>query len=395
MTIGDEHHADAIVVGGGPAGLVAALLLAKGGVKTVLLAPPAPPDTRTTALMQSSLQALEEIGVWTELRSHAGALRRLRIVDATDRLLRGPELLFHASEIGLEAFGYNIENTRLVEALHEHAGRAENLTLTPESAAAIRHDGDRVIVDLADGRSLSASLLVGADGRNSMSRKAAGISVRERLYPQAALTLNLRHSGDHGEVSTEFHTRNGPMTLVPLPGQRASLVLVTTPDEAEWLSKLDDAALGHELTRRTHGLLGAMTPNSRRGVRPLGMMRADRLARKRVALVGEAGHVLPPIGAQGLNLGVRDAAAIAGAAAAALRQGVDPGTDGVLAAYEKDRSGDVHSRAFAVDALNRSLLSDLLPAQAARSAGLWLLSCFGPLRREVMRQGMAMHARRT
>jgi 2-octaprenyl-6-methoxyphenol hydroxylase len=321
-------------------------------------------------------------------------LRHLRIVDATDRLLRAPEVLFHASEIGLDAFGYNIENTRLVGALREQAARAENLTLFDESAAAIRHDGDRVIVDLANGGSVSAALLVGADGRNSMSRKATGISVSERLYPQAALTLNLRHSRSHGEASTEFHTRNGPMTLVPLPGQRASLVLVTTPDEAEWLSKLDDAALGHELTQRTHWLLGTITPDGRRGVRPLGMMRAGRLTRKRVALVGEAGHVLPPIGAQGLNLGIRDAVAIAAVASAALRQGRDPGADEVLAAYEKDRRGDVHSRAFAVDALNRSLLSDLLPAQAARSAGLWLLSCFGPLRREVMRQGMAMDTRR-
>jgi 2-octaprenyl-6-methoxyphenol hydroxylase len=183
------------------------------------------------------------------------------------------------------------------------------------------------------------------------------------------------------------------MTLVPLPGLRSSLVLVTNPDEADWLSKLDDAAFGRELSRRTHGLLGEISPDSRRGVRPLGMMRADHLARKRVALVGEAGQVLPPIGALGLNLGIRDAVAIATAAAAALRQGDDPGSDVVLAAYERNRRGDVHSRAFAVDALNRSLLSDLLPAQAARSAGLWLLSCFGPLRREVMRQGMAMHAR--
>jgi 2-octaprenyl-6-methoxyphenol hydroxylase len=388
--MGQTLDTQAAVVGGGPAGLVAGCLLAVSGVPTVLAAPPPPADTRTTALMASSLDILSRFGVWPALAAKSGALKKLRIVDDSHSLIRAPEALFDSSELGLTAFGHNIENTHLLAALREAAEKTPNLRIAPFPVVSVEPGAENVRIALASGDNIHAKLVVGADGSNSICRQAAGIAAKTRDYPQAALTLNFAHSRPHNSVSTEFHRRGGPFVVVPLPDGRSSMVLVNTPEEIERLSNLDDPALGVELERMTHGLLGRITPVKGRGVRKLGALTVDRFGQSRIALVGEAGHVLPPIGAQGLNLGIRDAAEIAVLAAGALAHGKDVGSAALLEDYDRARRADAAPRQIAIDLLNRSLIADFLPFDAGRAIGIWALTALPPLRREVMRRGVAL-----
>jgi 2-octaprenyl-6-methoxyphenol hydroxylase len=382
----DTVTAEVAVVGGGPAGLVSAIALAAAGVDTLVVAPRAGADHRTTALLSGSVTALETLGVWPACLPHAAALKKLRIVDATGRIFRAPEVNFAADEIGLDAFGYNIENRYLLAALEARAAEL-NLPRIEAPALAVVPDAGGVTIEYAGGTA-RVRLAVGADGQRSLCRAAAGISAQRQTYPQIALTLNLAHSRPHDNTSTEFHTESGPFTLVPLPGQRSSLVCVLDPARAAELSAMNDAELSIEIERRAHSLLGKMGVESGRGVFPLAIETADAFARSRIALVGEAAHVVPPIGAQGLNLGLRDGAAIAEIAADAQRQNLDIGAPNVLARYDRERRADAMSRAIAVDLLNRSLLTDFFPVHGARGLSLYLVDRIGPLRRALMREGV-------
>jgi 2-octaprenyl-6-methoxyphenol hydroxylase len=384
----DTISAEVAVVGGGPAGLVAAIALATAGVETLLIALPAEPDHRTTALLSGSVTALETLGVWPACVPHAAPLRKIRLIDATQRLIRAPEVLFTAVEIDLDAFGHNIENRHLVAALEARA-TALNLPRIAGTALSMTSDAAGVTVKHSNGEA-RVKLVIGADGRRSLCRAAAGIGTNNRrTYPQTALTLNLAHARPHDDTSTEFHTESGPFTLVPLPGRRSSLVCVLDPAHAAELAAMSDAELSHEIERRAHSLLGAMNVEPGRGIFPLAVETADSFARERIVLVGEAAHVVPPIGAQGLNLGLRDGASIAELVAEARRQNIDIGAPEVLARYDTQRRADVTSRTIAVDLLNRSLLTDFLPAQGARGLSLYLVDRIGPLRRALMREGVA------
>jgi 2-octaprenyl-6-methoxyphenol hydroxylase len=336
-----------------------------------------------------SVTALRTLGVWQRCQTHAAPLRVMRIVDDTGRLLRAPEVRFEADEIGLKAFGYNIENRYLIAAMLALACEIAALEVIAEDATKVAVGADAVTVTLGSGDAVVARLAVGADGRRSACRTAAGISTESLSYPQAALTVTLRHSRPHHDISTEFHRPSGPFTLVPLPGQRSSLVFVTDPDEAARLKALPAAELAAAIEQRAHSILGKLEVEPDRGMFPLTVERARTLGAHRVALVGEAGHVIPPIGAQGLNLGLRDAATIGELVAAAHRQGHDPGADELTSRYVQMRRADVTSRTLAVDLLNRSLLSEFLPLQGARGLGLTLLQHIGPLRRAAMREGVA------
>jgi 2-octaprenyl-6-methoxyphenol hydroxylase len=377
------------VIGAGPAGLTAAIALAAAGIDTALVSKrPARPDNRTTALLAGSVRALETLEVWASCRDQAAPLEAIRVIDDTRRLIRAPEVVFHAAEIGLEAFGHNIENHHLVAALDSRAANLPQLRRIDQAAAAIEVEADRVRVRLADESGLEARLVVGADGRRSLCRAAAGAVTDAFDYDQAALTLNLRHTRPHAGTSTEFHTESGPFTLVPLPGMRSSLVWVVGSDEAERLSSLPAAALAEEIEHRAHSILGKVTLEAEPCMFSLGVETARKISAHRIALVGEAAHALPPIGAQGLNLGLRDAATIAELAAIARQAGRDPGSAEVLTRYETARRADVTTRTVAVDLLNRSLLSDFLPIQGIRGLGLYLIDRIGPLRRALMREGI-------
>jgi 2-octaprenyl-6-methoxyphenol hydroxylase len=382
-------RSEVAVVGGGPAGLTAAIALASAGIATALLAKPLALDNRTTALLASSVTALKTLGVWTQCAAQAAPLRVMRIVDATERLLRAPEARFEASEIGLEAFAWNIENRHLMAALTARARALPDLRWLAGEVCGIEIAPAGATLGLANGGTLSAALVIGADGRHSLCREAVGIATNGRAYPQTALTLNVRHTRPHRDVSTEFHTETGPFTLVPLPGNRSSLVWVVSPPEAALLRTLDHRELAVEIERRSHFILGKIAIEALPGAFPLAIETARDFARNRVALIGEAAHALPPIGAQGLNLGLRDAATISELAVAARRHGEDIGGPQVLERYDSARRVDVGSRSLAVDLLNRSLLSDFLPLHAARGFGLFLMDRIAPLRRAVMREGVS------
>jgi 2-octaprenyl-6-methoxyphenol hydroxylase len=381
---------DVIVVGGGPAGLTAAIALAGAGIETTLIGKgPAPGDNRTTALLAGSATALSTLGVWAACQAQAAALKVMRIVDDTGRLIRAPEVHFDAAEIGLEAFGYNIENRHLLAALEARAAALASLRRIEDDVTAVVADDLGVTVTGKQSGPLRARLVVGADGRRSLCRSAAGIETREHRYPQSAVTLSFGHGRPHYETSTEFHTPSGPFTVVPLPGLRSSLVWVVDPAETDRIGALAAPALAAEIERHSHSILGKITVEAGRGVFPLSVTRANHFGARRIALVGESAHVIPPIGAQGLNLGLRDAATIGELVAAEQRAGGDIGSERLLARYDELRRRDVGTRSFAIDLLNRSLLSDFLPVQGARGLGLYLIDRLGPLRRAFMREGVA------
>ncbi|MBX9826349.1 MAG: FAD-dependent monooxygenase, partial [Xanthobacteraceae bacterium] len=332
---------EAAVVGAGPAGLTAAIALACAGIETALIARRTPPDHRTSALLAGSVAALDTLGVWSHCAGSPAPLRVMRIVDATARLIRAPEVRFAAAEIGLDAFGHNIENRHLVAALEARAATIEGLVRIEDEAVTVESRDSGATITLKNGEAVAARLVVGADGRRSLCRAAAGIDSRGRGYPQTALTFNLAHTRPHHDTSTEFHTEAGPFTLVPLPGHRSSLVCVTGPPDAERLQSLDGDALNAEIEQRSHSLLGKVTVEPGRGVFPLAVETVQAFGAGRIALIGEAAHLVPPIGAQGLNLGLRDAATIGELAVAARRDGGDIGDDTLLSHYDALRRADV------------------------------------------------------
>jgi 2-octaprenyl-6-methoxyphenol hydroxylase len=386
---------DAVVIGGGPAGLTSAVALAATGARTALLARRVPyADNRTTALLGASTDLLERLDVWPRCRDNAAALRTMRLVDDTGRLIRAPEVRFCSQEIGLGQFGYNIDNRSLMLALEERAAELSNLTRFDDEAATIDPHEAIVSIGTGKGKQLEARLVVGADGRQSASRQAAGIAIDRRDLHQSALTFNIAHSRPHANVSTEFHTPLGPCVFVPLPGNRCSVVWVSANREAERLMSLSDQELSEAAERQSHSILGRVHVEAGRNLFPLTIERPAQFAGHRIALVGESAHVLPPIGAQGLNMGLRDAADIADIAGDAISLGEDPGSPSVLERYQSARRSDVTSRMIAIDIANRSLLTDFLPVQSLRAVGMHLLGSFGPLRRLAMREGLAPTWRR-
>jgi 2-octaprenyl-6-methoxyphenol hydroxylase len=376
-----------IVAGGGPAGLISALTLVKSGIAPLLITKIMPPQPgRTVALMQGSVDILRHLGVWERLEKLATPLHAIRLVDDTGHLFRSPTVTFRAHELKLNEFGFNVVNDDLQNALFD-AVKNSGIEINDNEIRQITFD--ELSVEVAGDNFLNtARVIVAADGRNSYLREQTGFKTMRRSYPQIAISALLQHDAAHQNISTEFHTRHGPMTFVPMQGVTSSLVLVTSPDDANALAALTDEVFCKEIQRRAQSLLGGFALIGKRGMWPLEMLLPERFAQNRVMLVGEAAHVLPPIGAQGLNLGLRDAYAAAMLISDALKEKQDPGSASVCDAYNHSRASDIRLRSFAVDQFNRSLLTPFLPTHILRGFGLFIAQKSRFLRRKIMQSGL-------
>lgn len=402
-----------VVVGGGPVGGSCALGLAHAGVAVTLITSAPPPtgtgaQARSAALFPPSLALLERLGTWEAsdapaastlartsappLVASSAPLRAIRLIDDMAGWLRAPEVVFEASEVGCPSFGYNVPNGALATALRgrltDFATSGALTWIEGRSVVSVEPDTGGVDVVLDNGTRIVASLVVAADGRHSVCRTGADIACVDKRYDQIAVTTTFTHQRPHDGISTEFHRPAGPCTTVPLPGNASSLVWVERPTIAERMLTMDDAAFIGTLEKQLRGLLGTVRSVMPRGRFPLTWMKAETFANRRVMLVGEAAHVMPPIGAQGLNLGLRDVGCLIDCVVDAIKEARDPGGQQALDAYNKARAGDIGARMTAVDALNRSLLSDLVPVRLARGLGLHVVASLGPLRRRLIQEGL-------
>jgi 2-octaprenyl-6-methoxyphenol hydroxylase len=354
------------VVGGGLSGAAAALVAARAGRNVLHFSPPAPPDRRTSALMLPSLEFLREIGVLDDPAELGTPLRKIRIIDATSRLVRAGESLFEAAEFGFDAFGYNIPNTALLARLAERAAKFESLRTIAAPVAKLSRTGSRFILE-AGGESYAADFIIGADGRQSAVRAFAGIEARIHRYDQAALVADLTLERPLEECSVEFHYENGPFTLVPAGGSRANLVWI---DRRELLEAArEPASLKAAILTRSSRLFGDVAVNAGPHIFDLVSLGARSTAAPGIVLVGEAAHAFPPIGAQGLNIGLRDVAALA----ELLPSHSEPRA--LSTAYADARRTDISRTSLMVDDLGRS-------------AGLLALRTIRPLRRAAFETGM-------
>jgi 2-octaprenyl-6-methoxyphenol hydroxylase len=386
---------DVLIAGAGLAGLVAACGFARAGFDVVSCGSEERTGRgRSVALLDRSVAYLKSLGLWASLAAKAAPLLALRLIDDTGTLFPPRPVEFHCSEIGLDAFGWNIENDSMADALSAEIARLSSIERLAVGVAAYDFSGYRVLARLEDGRTISARLVIGADGRASPARRAAGLAARTHRYPQSALTTFVAHRLPHRDFSTEFHTRSGPFTLVPLPAsetalERSSLVWVMSDKDARRREALDNDALSREIEAQAHSIYGAMRVEGERGLFPMVRQIVPQFIAERLALVGDAAHAIPPIGAQGLNLGLRDVEVIIACALEARASGRDIGGPEVLSEYQRGRRADITMRTGLVDGLNRALLKRFAPLDFARGAGLAALGAIGPLRRFVMREGVA------
>lgn len=384
--------ADILISGGGIAGLALGILLARAGLE-VRLADPAPPAAnaaasgRTVALMQNSLNILGATGVWPSLAAHATPMETMRIVDDNGGRT---EAEFHAADIGLPQFGYNIPNGILRASLHDIAQKTKNLSLhIPDALEQFTNEGPQVSAMLKSGKIIAARLLIGADGRKSLVRGLSGIDAREHDYKQSAITCLIAHSRGHNNTATEFHRPGGPLALVPMAGNMSSVVWIEPTERADKIMRLRKEEFTRALQEQTKDILGGIELASSPECWPLKSIRARNLTAPRVVLMAEAAHVISPITAQGLNLSLRDVAALAETIVDAARAGIDIGGANVLGKYGKRRRIDINTRVFGVDGMNKIVSTDAGALKGLRRAGLKTVDGIAPLRKIAMRIGLA------
>ena len=334
--------------------------------------------------MLPSVEYLKTAGLVPDPAAIGQKLTQIRIIDATRRLIRAPETLFDSAEFDLPAFGWNLPNVKLAESFEAARAGLDNLTTVETTLDDLEIGGDGITLTLANGDVLRADLVVGADGKKSRVRECAGFRARENGFTQAALVCDLGLERPIGGASVEFHYENGPFTLVPAGGNRANLVWIDERDAlkaAQERGKDGLATLFAEKSQRLFGRVELLTPAH---VFLLSTLSVDVAGKDGVVLIGEAAHAFPPIGAQGLNLGLRDVADLSAALAAG------GSAQAVSADYARRRAGDLARTGTVVDALFRSLLSDFLPVQATRAGGLWALKLLPPLRKSAFDVGMGV-----
>ncbi|MAS87060.1 MAG: hypothetical protein CMH30_03655 [Micavibrio sp.] len=379
---------DIIIVGAGAVGLVAALLLAKQGFSISLLEQGDPKDYfkgdlvdgHTTALMNNSLSLLKRCDVWDEIEPYTQPMDVLRIKEQD-----GAFEDFKASDIGKKTFGRNVPQTPLRAFLLKKVKQQKNITYVPNVELS---DVDSGIVQSLK-TTYEASLVIAADGRKSFCRQATDVETIDRSYNQTALTFLVEHSLPHDNTSTEIHKIGGPLTFVPLPHNKSSVVWVHKAEEAEALLKLRKQELQQHLQDQSLGILGDLT--IRTGVLswPLNALYAKKLYAHRLVLIGETAHGYSPVGAQGLNVSMRDIDALVDILVEARYLGQDIGSEILLARYARNRKPDMLKRFYGVDGLNFLIRTENNVAQSIREKGIKLISQIKPLKRFFMRQGMS------
>jgi 2-octaprenyl-6-methoxyphenol hydroxylase len=383
-------RADVIIFGGGLVGLALASALDSSGVSTIMVDPadPAPRseasfDGRTSAVSSSSMRMLETIGLADHLAEPGCPIWRIAVADG----LKPGGLHFDPDDN--EPLGFMHENRHLRAALQARAEAAKNIWLMWKSRVTDVDRGDHgVVVSLEDGRKLSAPLLVAADGRNSRTREAAGINVARWRYDHQAIVSVLRHERPHEHVAYEIFYSTGPFALLPMNddagGHRSAIVWsVPQEDAAGWLS-LNDDDFAAEAEAAMGGFLGKIVMLAPRSTFPLGFHHAAQMTSQRLALVGDAAHAIHPIAGQGLNLGFRDAAALTQVLVEGARLGLDLGDAQLLDRYQRWRSFDALSVAFATDSLTRVYGIPGATASAVRRFGMGLVGRISPLRNKLM-----------
>jgi 2-octaprenyl-6-methoxyphenol hydroxylase len=392
---------DILIAGGGVAGLTAACSFGSAGFR-VTCVDPTPPvtsgnddasDLRTTAFLQPSLAVLEAAGLWSRLAPHAAALQVMRIVDAG-----GPEPEarltkdFDAADISDAPFGWNLPNWLLRREMVGRLAELPNVRFrTGVGFARMLTRETQALVTLTDGSQVTASLVIGADGRSSPVREALGIAVKTMRYGQKALTFAVSHDLPHQNISTEVHRKGGPFTLVPLPdrdGRPASAVVwMETGPEIARLAALPVPDFEAAMTMRSTGILGPLTLISRRSTWPIISQIAESLSGSRTALIAEAAHVVPPIGAQGLNMSLADLNALL---TLAEQHRDDPGQPAVTEAYQRQRHLDVQARVMGIDLLNRASMAEAPLLRDLRAKALDALYAARPVRQALMRVGLGV-----
>ncbi len=390
---------DIFISGGGVAGLTAAAAFGAAGF-SVLIADPMPPitdqktegaDLRTTAFLQPARDFLIAAGVWERLAPFATPLQIMRIVDAggaeaTPRVTRD----FDAADIGDLPFGWNLSNWLLRREILARIAELPNVDFRAGVGfASMLTRTNEARVTLSDGTRVRAKLVIGADGRTSPVRQAAGIEAKTNRYGQKAVTFAVTHDAPHDNVSTEVHRTGGPFTLVPLPDQDgkpcSAVVWMEDGSEAMRLAALPEADFNEEATTRSAGTYGPLTLASRRMVWPIVSQIADKMSSERMALVAEAAHVVPPIGAQGLNMSLADIACLLDLAIAT------PDTLGdvdMLTKYHSIRHHHISLRVKGVDLLNRASRAENPLLRDLRAKGVEALYGAAPLRKSIMRLGL-------
>ncbi len=391
--------AEVVIVGGGLAGLTLGCALAGAGIATVVVDREAPAlqtetayDGRASAIAHASARVLQGIGVWPGIASAAEAILDIRVADGHPS--RGVSHLFlhyDHRDIGDEPFGYIVENRAMRLALQARAAALSRLTLlAPVALERLDRNDVGVAAVLADGRRIRAQLAVAADGRNSRIRREAGIGAASISYGQTAIVCTIAAERSHAGVAVELFLPGGPFAMLPMTENRCNIVWSEHSDlAADYLALGDDAFLD-ELGRRFGDWLGRIALTGPRFAYPLGLLHADRYTDRRLALVGDAAHGIHPIAGQGLNLGLRDVAALAELLVDARRLGLDLAGPAVLDRYARWRRFDNFLLAAVTDGLNRLFSNDIPPLRLARDLGLAAVDRLPPVKRFLMRHAMGV-----
>jgi 2-octaprenyl-6-methoxyphenol hydroxylase len=393
---------DIVIAGAGMAGATFALAAAQGGLKVVLVDPQPFPqqlaptfDGRSTAIAFSTFRMLDALGVGAALRPHACRMDRILVTDgrrpgAAARSASSAFLRFDADEIGDrtdgEPLGYMVENRRIRAALADAVTAAGIEVRAPASVSAVKAGAARTVVTLADGGVLEAALAVGGEGRGSLVRKAAGIDTVGWGYGQSGVVATVSLGRDHGNVAHEYFLPSGPFAILPLTERRASLVWTESTRRGEALRDASDEAFHAHLMRRFGDFLDRVTVVGPRFVYPLSLQLAERLTGPRTALIGDAAHAVHPVAGQGLNMGLKDAAALAEVLVEAMRLGEDIGAKTVLDRYARWRRFDNTALAAGFDGFVRLFSNDLPPVRLARGLGIAAVNRIAPLRRAFMQE---------